>query len=355
MKTQLLKISSSVACLVFLMSAKNCEQPVTEERVLKKNVRVMQMNASSFLDNAGFNFSETAQSQLSGVLFEQKYFYERTVYPVLVSNNEGRSRLSVNKASTDQMQKWFPHESKLEIELSQDSSCFVTRPQHFLAGKINALETYGGGSLQFGFSQTAAPALPVSGHIKIDKMRMDLSFHAYDPWTQQGIGSINTEAIKNDYAAGFGVDIGIFHIGPEFYRTTGMAETTLKGLKKGLGELGDFLLAQPGQDWQTRVLYSRDNYVLLLGGQELGIKVGDKFKIYNQVHNWIGEPCGASSILGGSTIVSDANDPWIVEVEDAGNQMAKARVLNPKENVSINTGALVKLHQFVQLPEVAKK
>lgn len=333
------------------MSATNCQQPVAETRQLKKNIRVMYMNASSFLDNSGFSFSETAQSQLSGVLFEKNYFYERNVYPSTVVTVNGQSQVRINKASVEQIQKFFPLAKTQEIELSQDSTCLISRPQHFIAGKINALEAYGGGSLQFGFSQTAAPALPISAHIKIDKMRMDLSFHAFDPWSQQDVGSVNTEAIKNDYAAGFGVDVGIFHIGPEFYRTTGMAETTLKGLRTGITTLADKLLGTPGEDWSTRVIYSRDNYVLILGGEELGIKAGDQFKVYNQVHNWQGEPCGASSILNGSTTISDSQDPWIIEVEGADNKgMTKARVLNPKENISINTGALVKLHQFVKPP-----
>jgi hypothetical protein len=235
-----------------------------------------------------------------------------------------------------------------EIELSQDSSCLISRPQHFIAGKINALEAYSGSSLQFGFNASALlPVLP-SANFKMDKMRMDLSFHAYDPWTQQAVGSVNDQAFKKDYKIGFGIDLGIFHIGPEFYRQTGMAEVTLKGLQSGITKLAEKLLATPGQDWSTRVILSGDTYVVLLGGAELGLKNGDQFKIFNQVHNWAGDPCGASSILNGSTIVSDIQDPWIVEVEDAGTGMSKARVLNPKENTSINVGALVKLHQFVQ-------
>ena len=52
-------------------------------------------------------------------------------------------------------------------------------------------------------------------------------------------------------------------------------------------------------------------------------------------------------------IVSDASNPWIIEVEDAGNLISKAKVLNINENESIGTGALVQLHQFVK--DVASK
>lgn len=354
MKTRLIKFLSMMLCLSFFMSATNCNKPVQEVRELKKNVRVMSIGASNFLDNSGFSFSETAQSQLSGVLFEKNYFYERNVYPTLGTGFQDQKYYQISKASADQIQKWFPAAKTQDIDLSNDSSCLITRPQHFIAGKINALEAYSGASLQFGFNSTMVQ-IPVSANFKMDKMRMDLSFHAFDPWTQQTVASVNSEVFKKDYKVGFGIDLGIIHIGPEFYRVTGMAETTLKGLQQGISDLATKLLATPGQDWSSRIMYSRDNYVLILGGQELGIKKGDQFKVFNQVHNWVGEPCGASSVLNGSTIVSDVNDPWIIEVEDAGTLMAKARVLNVKENTSINTGALVKLHQFVKPPEPATK
>lgn len=348
MKKQLIKVSSMIACLSFFMSATKCDkQAAPEPRQLKKNVRIMQMNAPSFLDNSGFSFTETAQSQLSGVFFEKNYFFERNVYPVPNVDSTGKASLGISKASLDQVKTWFPELKKQDIDLSQDSSCLITRPQHFIAGKINALEAYSGMALQFGFSESFVQ-LPLSANFKMDKMRMDLSFKSFDPWTQQLTSAVNVESFKKDYSAGFGVDVGWFHIGPSFYRSTGLAEVTLKGLQNGVESLAKKLLATPNEDWQSRIMYSRDNYVLILGGSELGIKKGDQFKIYNQVHNWIGSPCGDSSVLNGSTIVSDTQDPWIVEVEDAGNLMSKARVLNPKENSSINLGALVKLHQFVQ-------
>lgn len=353
MKTQFLKISSVIASLSFLMSATKCEKPEVEGRQLKKNVRIMYMNAPSFLDNSGFSFTETAQSQLSGVLFEKNYFFERNVYPdPYAVDVNGRSTLGISKASMDQVRNWFPEIKKQDIALSHDSSCLMTRPQHFIGGKINALEAYSGMNVQFGFSESAVQ-LPLSVNFKMDKMRMDLTFSAFDPWTQQRVHAVNEEVFKKDYTANFGVDVGWFHIGPSFYRNTGLAEVTLNGLRKSVTSLAKALLSTQNQDWSTRVMLARDNYVLLLGGSELGIKNGDQFKIFNQVHNWIGSPCGESSILNGSTIVSDMQDPWIVVVEDAGNLMSKARVLNTKENTSINAGALVKLHQFV--PESSDK
>ena len=359
--TAVLKACTVLALSSFMMGNTQCQKqaPTAEQRELKKNIKVIQLNASSFLDTNGFNFSEVAQSQFSGVLFEKNHFFERNVYPgaeTLKSapdqkyfNVQKVSTTSVSDKSIVQLKTWFPEMKTQDIVLDRQAACFMSRPQHYILGKINSLEAYAGGSLQFGFN-SAVVQLPLSGHISIDKMRMDLSFHAIDPWTQQVIDSQNAEAIKNDYKFGFGIDLGFLHIGPEFYRVTGMAEVILKGLEAATEKLAQSLLGRPRQEWSTRIMYSRDNYVVIVGGAELGLKNGDRLKVFNEVHTWNGESCGESSVLVGSTIVSDTKDPWIIEIEDAGNLMSKAKVLNVKEDETISTGALVQLHQFAQVP-----
>lgn len=344
------------------MANKKCEQP-TEARQLKRNIKVIDMSASSFLDNSGFNFSEVAQSQLSGVFFDENYFFERNMYPVVselqtIPVLDGSQKISikneVNYKAAVQLQSWFPEMKPAETSsgLSRKSSCLVSRPQHLLQGKINALEAWGGGSLQFGFNISSIQ-LPVNIKFNLDKMRMDLSMRAIDPWSQQIMASENVSAMKNDYKIGFGIDLSYLHIGPEFYRTTGMAEVTLKGLKNSVKSTYEKLASLPRQEWQTRVLLSRDNYVVIVGGAELGLKKGDRLKVENEVHDWMGEPCGEGSVLLGSTVISQK--PWIIEVEDAGNLMSKARVLNADENTTIDVGALVRVDQLYVEPAPAKK
>lgn len=339
----------------FMMGNTKCQQAPVETRQLKKNVIVSDLSASNFLDNSGFNFSETARSQFSGVLFERQDFFERNIYPTPASLNGVQDqnyfqnqKISVAAASKTvaQLKAWFPTAKTQDITLNPESACFMTRPQHLISGKINALEAYSGGALQFGFNSSVVQ-LPISAKFKLDTMRMDLSFHAVDPWTLQTISSVNTQALKNDYSASFGIDLGILHIGPEFYRNTGMAEVVLKGLQDGIKALAAAILAQPRQEWSTRIVYSADNYVAVLGGAELGLKKGDKLKVFNETHTWNGQACGASSIVTGSIIVSDVNDPWILEVDEAGDLLTRAKVLNPKENDTIATGALVRLDSFV--------
>lgn len=363
-KKNLTATCSVIALSGLLMGNQKCQQEPVEVRQLKKNVKVISMEASSFLDNSGFKFSEVAQSQLSGVLFEDKSFYERNSYPEAINNIEhfptvnGKvtqvvtPKLVVDEKAIVQMKTWFPTMKASEVDLTKDSSCLVSRPQHLLHGKINALEAYSGASLQFGFNQ-AVVQVPVSAKFKMDKMRMDLSFSAFDPWTMQKTAAVNSEVFKKDYSAGFGIDLNIIHIGPEFYRVTGMAEVTLNGLKQSVKDLAKLLLGLQRQEWQTRVLLSRDNYVVIVGGSELGLKKGDQLKVENEVHDWMGEPCSESGLLLGS--VSVTQNPWIIEIEDAGNLMSKARVLNPREDETIEVGALTRIQKLYEPPVAASR
>ena len=77
---KVLKASIVLVLSSFMMGATNCEQPVANSRELKKNIKILDVSASSFLDNSGFSFSEVARSQYSGVIFEKNHFYERNVY-----------------------------------------------------------------------------------------------------------------------------------------------------------------------------------------------------------------------------------------------------------------------------------
>ena len=108
----------------------------------------------------------------------------------------------------------------------------------------------------------------------------------------------------------------------------------------------------PSQQWKSRVVISSDNYIGILGGDELGIKVGDQFVIENENHSWLGEPCGPESILIAS--IATTIKPWIVEVDRIGTGLSRAKVLNENENESIRIGAAVKIYKLYVEPQLAK-
>ena len=356
-KKQIMKTVSCVLLAGLLMGNEKCEQQADTGRRLKKNVKIIGVEASNFLDTPFFSFSEVAQSQLSGVLFQSNHFYERNVYP-LADNVTPMPGIGMQKVSSQdqqlvrQMKTWFPMAKSQDVLFTKESWCLVSRPQHLVHGKINALEAYSGAALQFGFNQSQVQ-IPITANFKMDKMRMDLSFKSYSPWTMAQQQAVNVEEFKIDYKVGFGIDLGVIHIGPEFYRVTGMAELTLKALKKSVQSLAQALLNTGRQEWQTRIVANYDTQVVLLGGAELGLKAGDQIKVENEVHDWMGEACGDSSVLVGS--ISVTRDPWIVEVVEAGDMYSVAKVLNPKEDETMEIGALARVHKLYEPPAPTKK
>lgn len=352
----ILKASVLISLGGLLMANKECQQqPASSGRQLKKNVRILGVEASSFLDNGGFKFSEVAKGNFSGILYESNYFNERNIYPNWKTNPTTSGSTGIQKAvafqqkmnddTLVQLKQWYPNLKSSDLGLQSEAACLIGRPQHFLHVKINSLEAHSGGGLTLGFSPNGV-TLPVTGSVSIDRMQMNGSAMAMDPWSTETVGAHNDNFMKKDIKFQLGVPLGAFNFGLNFYRTTGMEETVIGTLRKLVTGLADQLLKKDMQKWSTRVVLSRDNKVTLLGGDELNIKVGDEFEVVNEVYDWMGEPCGDGSVMIGSTPVTQK--PWIVKVYSVGKQMSIADVISPvDENQTISVGALVRVHKLV--------
>ncbi len=377
------------------MANKECEKKA-EPRMLKKNIKVVQVEASTFLDSSQFNFSEQSRERLSAALFSSSYFYERNYYPKVdeyrpemqiesaatssllsgLSAAGSSSRPQSRSANSSKLQKlevapvqtlsdWFPNlktnstrlggvngsgssrKSELNVPFNSEASCLIERPQHYVFAKALSLEAHSGGSLVFGFDQSVAQ-LPLQASFSLDRMKFDLGMNIFDSWTQEKVQSQIASVKKKDMSLKVGLDLGLFHIGPQIYRKTGLAEVVDEAVKKVVDQVGEAMKIMSSQQWKSRVVISSDNYVGILGGEELGIKIGDQFKIENENHTWLGEPCGPSSVLVGSIAVTQT--PWIVEVDRIGTGLVRAKVLNENDFESIKVGALVRIHKL--LPEV---
>lgn len=365
MNTQkFIRLIMIVTIAALTMANKECEKKA-DPRVLKKNVKILSMEASSFMDSSAFNFAEQAQERISATIFATPYFYERNFYPKAedylddVKFNAVQSAAFGQKMSNQQkisLKTWFPQlvaNSKMDARsgFNPEASCLIERPQHYLHGKILSLEAHSGGGLVFGFDQSIA-VLPLQASFSLDRMKMDMSMNVFDSWTQEKTQSQIASVLKKDFSLKVGLDFGIIHIGPQIYRKTGLAEVTDQVIKAAVEQTGQALNNLTSQQWKSRIVISSDNYVGILGGDELGIKVGDQFIIENENHSWLGEPCGTDSILIAS--MATTVNPWIVEVDRIGTGLSRAKVLNENENESIRIGASVKIHKLFVEPVPAK-
>ena len=361
---KIIKLSVIVALALFTRANKECEKKA-DPRLLKKNVKILSMEASTFMDSSAFNFAEQAQERISATVFATPYFYERNFYPKAedyldeVKFNAVQSAAFGQKMTLQQkipLKTWFPKlgtSQKLGAKsgFNPEASCLIERPQHYIHGKILSLEAHSGGGLVFGFDQSIAQ-LPLQASFSLDRMKMDMSMNVFDSWTQEKTQSQIASVLKKDFSLKVGLDLGVIHIGPQIYRKTGLAEVTGQVIKKAVEQTGQALNNLTSQQWKSRVVINSDNYVGILGGDELGIKVGDQFIIENENHSWLGEPCGTDSVLIAS--IATTVKPWIVEVDRIGTGLSRAKVLNENENESIRIGASVKIHKLYVEPVPTK-
>ena len=358
------KLGTMICLATLTMANKECEkQP--EPRQLKKNIKIIGMEASTFMDSSQFNFAEQAQERAGATIFSTPYFYERNNYPKAEDYLDEQKFNAAQSAAFGQkmtvskkisLKSWFPNlnsTQKISVNnFNSKSNCLIERPQHYIQGKILSLEAHSGGRLVFGFSAAVAQ-LPIQASISIDRMKMDMAMNTYDSWTQEKTQSQIASVLKKDMALKFGIDLGIINIGPQIYRKTGLAEVTGDVLKKAIEQTGTSLNSMTGQQWKSRVVINNDNYIGILGGEELGIQVGDQFVVENENHSWLGEPCAAGSIIVAS--IPTTMKPWIVEVDRVGTGLSRAKVLNENENESIHVGALVRIFKLYVAPTPATK
>lgn len=356
---KLIKRAVILQIALLTMANTQCEKKA-EPRILKKNIKIISMEASTFMDSSSFNFAEQAQERVSSTIFATPYFYERNFYPKAEDYLDDQKFNAVQAAAFGQkmvaakpisLKTWFPKlgtSGGVQFKTSgfnPESSCLIERPQHYLSGKVLSLEAHSGGGLVFGFNQSVA-VLPIQASFSIDRMKMDMAMNVFDSWTQEKTQSQIASVLKKDFSLKVGLDLGIIHIGPQIYRKTGLAEVTDQVVKAAIEQTGKALNDLPSQHWKSRVVISSDNYVGILGGDELGIKVGDQFIIENENHSWLGEPCAQGSVLIAS--IATTVKPWIVEVDRIGTGLVRAKVLNENENESIRIGASVKIYKLIE-------
>ena len=145
-------LMTSLAALT--MASTECEKK-PDPRVLKKNIKIIGIEASSFMDNSGFNFAEQAQERVSSAIFATSYFYERNFYPKAEDYQDEQKFNAVqagsfgNKMTASQkisLRAWFPKlglAQKSEVKssaFSPQSNCLIERPQHYIHGKVLSLE-----------------------------------------------------------------------------------------------------------------------------------------------------------------------------------------------------------------------
>jgi hypothetical protein len=218
----------------------------------------------------------------------------------------------------------------------------INLPNARIAGSVNAFEMVGGGGIDIGFNQ--AGPINVGGlgsvNLAIQWAQLDLSMRATHPITEGILAAANVTSKQTKTQVSFTLDVGGFNIGPSAYYQTPLAKVTQKALTSGVTALYD-QLKKDNQEWYSRILMNHDTHLVMLGGLNVGAKVGDQFSVYNETYYWEGDPCNSKYYGGGaSTPVATIQIDWV------GDEVSRGIVLTQTgENAVL--GAKVKVLKLV--------
>lgn len=344
-----LKAAVMVAGAAMTMGNQKCEQK-PQERSLKKIVEFGSMRSSSvaFPGGTSFDFQFVANQQIYGVLMEGKEFALKynppiAVPPQTITRSGDNSLFNLTNADGKMMKAFSQAAGKdnYNLQYAKTAWCMVNVPQAKLSGSINSFELVGGGGITVGF--TPAGAIPVNGlnslGINVEWAQLDLSVVATRPLTSNVMAASNITSKQTKTKVNFALTFGAFSVGPSAYYQTPLAQVTKNALIKSVTALSEQLKKE---EWHTRVLANHDTHLVIIGGSDVKLEVGDQLLVYNEEYYWEGEPCD-SRYLGGGAKASSAVAK--IEIDWVGDEISRGRIIEQNDENAV-VGAKVKLFKF---------
>jgi hypothetical protein len=352
--------------LTMMGNEKSCEQqPVSQKRQLKRIVEIQKIVSPSvnFGPAGTFDFEFVANQQLIGVLQNSGDFAFRLMPPVQSNPTPARFALNgpgdfpeskiLNLVGSDKtlMKSWLAGPSEKPAVLATQSTeawCMVNKPQAVISGSVNSFELLGGGGLSLGFSPAGAHAVSVDMlKVGFEFFQLDLSLNATSPAPlYMNLASSNVTSKQTKTRLGAGLNLGGITVGPSVYFQTPLAKVTKAALTKAVNDLRAKFKSD---DWFTRVLANKDADLMIVGGANVNLKVGDELAIYNELYTWSGEPCD-------STLEYDGIAKYPVAkgfVNTVGRDVSFL-TLTYEEEERVQIGATVRLVRLVEDIPVAK-
>lgn len=347
-----LKVTALLAGAVLTMGNQKCEADLSEQtsrRSLKKivDLRVLEARSLELPNGQNFDFGYVVNRQIYDVLFKSGDFAFK--YKPLVSKLEAESGLAgsglqfnlpdsdlallMEGASASGIQNFGYHHGKT-------AWCMVNWPQAKIGGSVNSFEVLGRGGLRIGYrgrESIASPGLGAS--LTVQRAQLDLSMNATVFPTDDLLATANVNSKQTSTALNFELIFGDWIVNPSLFFETPLARVTEVALTRAVKELQSQLVKK---DWYTRVIANFDTHLDIVGGENVGLQVGDELVVYNEDYIWEGgEPC-VGRFFGGTT---PAIPVAKIIIEAVGEVISRGRVIEQTdENAEI--GAKVKLHKF---------
>ena len=290
-----LKTGLMTTTVSLLAGAQSCSQNQasdTPTRVLKKPIGLSQVTSPSLVipGVGSFDFQTVANQQMGAVIETAAGFSFHATSPA----NPGASSASDAKL----MSVASSTATATPPTSSTIASCLLYTPMANLGGAINSFEIVGGGGITLGFTPAGVSGLGAnvgSVDFNVQYAQLDVAMSAVDPLSGEVLSAVDVTAGQTKTTLNADINLGMFNLAPSAFYQTPLAAVTQNALSLGVAGLQT---GMTNDDWYTRVLANQGSTLTIVGGNDLGLQVGDQLAIYNEVYYWDGTPC-ASTYRGG--------------------------------------------------------
>jgi hypothetical protein len=246
-------------------------------------------------------------------------------------------------------------------------ACLYTKPQVHLDGNVfNFQLTYGGG-LSIGFTNSGGQLAQTGGalggigvSVAFTNMSLDMGFNAKNPLRVDAAPMFISDPVGSSISIKAGLDIPVYGVpvGLDFMYQSDIVDVIRSTMDDGLSSIVNNWKMQPSYAgqwnnlWESRVLYQpklvdNDTTVIIRGGGESLMMVGDSFNIYNMDYLWQGEPCATDLVA--SIPQTALTDPFATATVLVVGDNISVLKLTPLKDGAVQPGALVKISKLMPL------
>lgn len=351
---KIIKVFLVISSAGLMMGNKSCKKdppaPPPEPRGLKKIVEMGQVQASPLvLPSATFDFQFVANQQLYGVISSSNKFAMK--YTAVISNPnttpESQSILNVSNHDKAMMKQWSEALGKgdYRVQFSKEAWCMVNLPMARIQGAVNGFEVVSSRGVAIGYGKGGAHNSSGLGvDFNAEYAQLDVSMAAYSPLSSRLITATNVSAQQSKKTIKVGLNLGGFQIGPSYYYSTPLASVTKDALTSAVNQIAEGMKVEP---WFTRVMANHDTHLVIVGGRDLNMQLGDEFFVYNEDYYWDGVPCESQYRGGGA---APGNAVARIKLDWVGDEISRGKIIEQNEEDAV-IGSKVVISKLVDKPE----
>ncbi len=362
-----IKVVTLIGLGLGLMGNQSCEKQASAEgpRQLKwyADAGMIQSPAINFGEAGNFDFGYVASEQLNGVLFNSKGFTTSYTGPGIQMGTTGPELAGAQSM----YQKMFGTKAVgSELYYSDEARCLINLPDVKVNGKVLAYELTSGNSYTIGFNQNGtSPGIGLGAQFSVRLKQLMIQMYGIDSAKDLYNGKPRLIASPlvtqkgKDSDGKVTVDYNQISGGYSWYKNSPLSGLTQGALQKGVDSIKNEMNKIP---WTTKVLDVQaledssnplgDVGVVIKGGADVNLKVGDELAFYNEKTLWKDKAC-ESDYYGFARFVKD---PFAYgEVIHVDRYFSTVAIIKRVDNTKIKPGWRVQLFKRAEEIQAEKE